>query len=73
MSVEIDFYNISSQLASMARMIIEQEMNPDKIGIRPPLGGRLVLNMDVAEKIGIEVPAEIMPFIHEIISSHPNN
>ncbi len=54
LAVGIDPNNIGVQAASMARNILKGQ-KPKDIGVMPPLGTRLILNMATAKKIGLEI------------------
>jgi len=55
LSVDPDRKNIGSQAASMARSIIVYRQKPGKIGVMPPIGTRLFINLKTANKIGLRI------------------
>ncbi len=67
LAVDIDVTNIGSQAASMAKNILIRHQSPKNIGVMPPLGTRLLLNMKTARKIGLSVSQVAMDLANEII------
>jgi ABC-type uncharacterized transport system substrate-binding protein len=55
LSVDPDQKNIGVQAASMAKSILESGQRPGKIGIMPPIGTRLFINLKTANKIGLHI------------------
>jgi len=55
LSVDPDQKNIGVQAASMAKSILQHNQQPQKIGVMPPLGTRLFINLKTAEKIGLQI------------------
>lgn len=55
LSVDPDQNNIGAQAASMAKSILKNKQRPGKIGVMPPLGTRLFINLKTAEKIGLQI------------------
>ena len=72
MVFSLDLENIGGQAASLATEVIRLGGASGGSGMRPPVGGRLVLNVGAVQKLGIEVPEEAQPFISEIIG-HTRN
>ncbi len=62
-----DTPNIGSQAASMAKSILLLNKNPKEIGVMPPLGTRLFLNVKTASKIGLVIEQYAMDMASEII------
>ncbi len=69
LAVSPDIRSIGSQAASMARNILLRGQNPKKIGVMPPLGTRLILNMKTADRIGLEISRSVMDMTSEIIEN----
>ncbi|MCC6810435.1 MAG: hypothetical protein IT381_23590 [Deltaproteobacteria bacterium] len=67
MSVSVDFTSLGAQAALAARRMLVQREPTKAIGVQDPIGATLSLNLDVARQIGIDVPAEIIPFITKLI------
>ncbi len=67
MAVSVDFTSLGAQAAVLARMLFEQGRTPAAIGVRPPIGATLTVNLGVAARIGLTVPPEVLPFINEVI------
>ncbi len=63
MSVSVDFNSLGFQASAMALSLLDGKQTPTAIGIQPPIGARLVLNMVTAQKLGLQVPEEVLPFI----------
>jgi len=55
LSVDPDQKNIGVQAASMARSILQYKQQPGRIGVMPPLGTRLFINLKTADKIGLQI------------------
>ena len=55
LGINTDAANIGIQAASMARNIVLHNQSPKAIGVMPPLGTSLVLNMKTADKIGLKI------------------
>lgn len=67
MAVALDFDNMASQAAAVARMYLEQGASDTLFRLHTPVGGRLVFNARVAERVGVEIPPQVRPFISKII------
>ncbi len=67
LAVDPDIPNIGSQAASMARNILLKNQDPNDIGVMPPLGTRLYVNLKTARKIGITVSQPAMDMVNEIV------
>ena len=67
LAVDLDVPNIGSQAASIARNIMIRKQSPKSIGVMPPLGTRLLLNMKTARKINLSVSLSAMDLANEII------
>lgn len=67
LSVSVDLKSLGYQAASLARSVVEKVQLPQEIGVQPPIGARLVLNMAVAKKLGLAIPDEVMPLINEVV------
>ena len=68
MAVSVDFDNVGAQLAAQAGAVLNPEAGGTAFEVRSPIGGHLVVNLQTASLIGVEVPARIHPFISEMIS-----
>jgi putative ABC transport system substrate-binding protein len=69
MSVSVDFNSLGFQASAMALSLLDGKQKPAEIGVQPPIGARLVLNMVTAQKVGLQIPEEVLPFISEVIVS----
>jgi len=69
MSVSVDFSSLGFQASAMASAFLDGKQRPSEIGIKPPIGARLVLNLVTAQKVGLQIPEEVLPFISEVIVS----
>jgi len=55
LSVDPDQKNIGGQAASIVKSILQNNQQPGKIGIMPPIGTRLFINLKTANKIGLHI------------------
>lgn len=69
MAVSVDLRALGRQVAAMAREFVTGTKAQAEIGVQPPIGGTLVVNLDVARAIGAPIPDEVLPFINELILS----
>lgn len=67
MSVSVDFANVGAQAASLVQLIADDTQRSDATGVISPIGGRLVVNQAVADRIGVVIPPRIKPFISRLI------
>ncbi|MDH4321147.1 MAG: hypothetical protein OEV73_06575 [Desulfobulbaceae bacterium] len=54
MAIDPDVPNIGAQAAAMARSVLTGRQKPTDVGVMPPLGTRLYLNLRTAHKIGLQ-------------------
>lgn len=54
MAIDPDVPNLGAQAASMVRSVLSGRKSPRSIGVMPPLGTRLYLNLRTAHKIGLQ-------------------
>lgn len=66
-SVSVDFSALGAQAAAMAIQHIVSGMSIRELGVQTPIGTRLVLNLETANKIGLQVPDDVMPFVSDVI------
>jgi len=55
LSVDPDQKNLGSQAASITKSILKNKQKPGRIGVMPPIGTRLFINLKTAKKIGLQV------------------
>ncbi|MBU0730867.1 MAG: hypothetical protein KKA70_14110 [Proteobacteria bacterium] len=67
LALDPDVKNTGSQAVSIAKNIIVLKKDPQDIGVMPPLGTRLYLNLKTAAKIGFEVSPAVVDLATEII------
>ncbi len=67
LSVEAGPDAIGSQLALMARRILEDGVSPATLGIQPPIGTRLVVNRQAAEAIGLTLSDEVLESADRVV------
>lgn len=67
LAVNPDVANVGLQAASMAKSILLRHQQPKQIGVMPPLGTHLVLNIKTAEEIGLELNRAVLDMASEII------
>ncbi|MDH5297840.1 MAG: hypothetical protein OEV91_02360 [Desulfobulbaceae bacterium] len=53
MAIDPDIPNIGAQAAAMAQNVLAGRQQPGAIGVMPPLGTKIYLNLRTAEKIGL--------------------
>jgi ABC-type uncharacterized transport system substrate-binding protein len=64
----VDFYAMGSQAGKMVAKILHGE-NPGNISIEEAYRYALAFNLDRAEKLGLEIPLEILMAADEVVSS----
>lgn len=67
LAIDPDIPNIGLQAASIGKDILLRSHSPGDIGVRPPLGTKLFLNLKTARKIGITISQPAMGMVNEII------
>jgi putative ABC transport system substrate-binding protein len=67
LAVNPDIANVGRQAASMAKNILLRHQLPERIGVMPPLGTRLVLNAKTAKEIGLKLNHTVMDMANDII------
>jgi len=67
LAIDPDILSIGAQAASIAKSIILRDQNPKKIGVAPPLGTRIFLNMKTAREIGVTINSAALNITSEII------
>jgi putative tryptophan/tyrosine transport system substrate-binding protein len=67
LAVDPDIANIGRQAASIAKSILLNHQQPDRIGVMPPLGTHLVLNIKTANKIGLKLSRTTVDMFSDII------
>ena len=65
--VNQDYSNIGTQAASIAKNILAGRQSPAEIGVMPPLGTDLYLNMKTASKIGLVIDRSALDMASEVI------
>ncbi len=55
LSVDPDQKNMGSQAASISKSILQYNQQPGRIGVMPPIGTRLYINLKTANKIGLRI------------------
>lgn len=68
LGINPDYANIGSQAASIAKNILSGKQGPEEIGVMPPLGTRLYLNMNAADKIGLTISQSAINMANEVIN-----
>ncbi len=67
LSVSPNIPSIGNQAASIAENILSHNARPEDIAVQDPLGTRLILNADTAQKIGLELPESALNMADEVI------
>ena len=67
LGINTDPGNIGIQAASMARNIVLHNQSPKTIGVMPPLGTSLVLNIKTANKLGLKIDQLAMGMTNKIV------
>jgi ABC-type uncharacterized transport system substrate-binding protein len=66
-AVSVDFTSLGAQAATIAREILSGK-SPKQVGVQAPIGAYLALNLDVAEQINAQVPAEALANVNKVFS-----
>jgi len=66
-SVDPDQKNIGVQAAAIAKSILQNGQQPGKIGVMPPIGIRLFINLKTANKIGLHISQNTLDQATEVI------
>jgi putative ABC transport system substrate-binding protein len=67
LGINTDPGNIGIQAASLARNILMYNQSPGSIGVMPPLGTALVLNIQTAKKLGLKINEPALGMTNKII------
>jgi len=67
LSVDPDQKNLGNQAASITKSILRYNQKPGKIGVMPPIGTRLFINVKTANKIGLQISRNILDQATKII------
>jgi ABC-type uncharacterized transport system substrate-binding protein len=67
LSVDPDQNNIGVQAASIGKSILQNKLQPDKIGVMSPLGTRLFINLRTAEKIDLKIGKYVLDQATKVI------
>ena len=67
-AVSVDLTSLGAQTANIVNAILGGK-SPAEIGLQPPIGAYLALNLDVARKISLDIPVANLGSINKIISS----
>ncbi|MEW6221101.1 MAG: ABC transporter substrate binding protein, partial [Thermodesulfobacteriota bacterium] len=68
LAVDVDSEGIGDQAAALVSRILDHGENPAAIGVVPPLGTRLILNMRTAQRIGLPVQSQLLSVVSEVIA-----
>jgi putative ABC transport system substrate-binding protein len=68
LSISTDYLTMGSQLATMAKQIIQDEISPEDIEVERPIGTTIVFNEITAKKIGLDVNTLILNMADELVS-----
>lgn len=68
LSVNPDPGSIGTQAASMARSVLENNILPATLGVMPPIGTQMFINLKSARQIGLEISQNILDQASEVIS-----
>ena len=67
LSVDPDQKNMGGQAASISKSILQHNQQPGKIGVMPPIGTRLFINVKTANKIGLQISRNALDQATKII------
>jgi len=67
LAVDPDTHNIGSQAAAISKSILHNKKPPEEIGVMPPLGTKLYLNLKTAKKIDLDISPNALDMANEII------
>ena len=65
-AITIDEHNIGTQAASIAKDLLSANQQAKDIGVMPPLGTKIYLNMKTANKITLAIPPDAKNSVSEI-------
>lgn len=68
LSVDPDRKSIGTQAASIAKNILEYHQQPGKIGVMPPIGTRLFINVKTADRIGLRISRNALDQATQVIN-----
>ena len=66
MAVRANHYNIGGQAANLANLVLKGENPRQSASDALAMGGDLLVNMQVAGAMGLDIPVQATPFIHEL-------
>jgi putative ABC transport system substrate-binding protein len=69
MSVSVDINSVGSQVALLAHKVLHQGQRAGQIGVQPPFGVSLAVNLDTAAQIGVPLTAELLGTVNRIYTS----
>jgi ABC-type uncharacterized transport system substrate-binding protein len=67
LAVNPDIPSVGGQAAVLAKAILQHKMPPAEVGVRNPLGTRLILNARTAQKIGLKLTDDAIQLADEVI------
>jgi ABC-type uncharacterized transport system substrate-binding protein len=67
LSVDPDQKNLGSQAASITKSILQNNRKPGRMGVMPPIGTRLFINLKTAKKIGLQISRNTLDQATKII------
>jgi len=67
LSVDPDQKNMGGQAASISKSILRYNQQPGKIGVMPPIGTRLFINLKTANKIGLQISQNALDQATQVI------
>ena len=70
-AIEVDIPSLGAQAAGIATLLLTGQATAESIGVQAPNGTQLVVNLATAQRQGMDIPLQIMPFIGESISEAP--
>lgn len=68
-SVSVDLGSVGSQIALLSHKVLHQGKRPNQIGVQPPLGVALALNLDTASRLGVEVSPQLLGMINHVYTT----
>jgi ABC-type uncharacterized transport system substrate-binding protein len=68
-AVSIDFSALGSQAANIASRLLDDHVPPSDVGIEPPIGGRIAINLITANLIGAQISQRALLAAQDVIGS----
>lgn len=67
LGVSPSYESIGSQLGLLVRRVLVDGAKPAELGVAPPIGSELVVNLEAARTIGLRIPSDVLDAADEVI------